>query len=185
MGMPHTVEHWTRAMVWDLPDDGQRRELIDGELIVTPAPRPLHQIALGKLEYAFQTVLVSGALRVLRSPADLALGAEEILQPDLFVYHTAAGRPLREWTQVTGLALVIEILSPSTARYDRGIKRRRYQRARVPEYWIVDLDSRLIERWRPDDERPEIITQQLRWEPGGGTVLELDLEQFFREVNEE
>ena len=194
MGMPDTAGRgtrdaggWTREAVLALPDDGQRRELLDGELIVTPAPRPLHQIALHRLERALDTVLASGPLRVLRSPADLSLGEEEILQPDLFVYRRSAGRPLRDWSQITELALVIEVLSPSTARYDRGLKRRRYQRARVPEYWIVDLDGQLIERWRPDDDRPEIIIQQLRWESGEGAALELelDVERFFREVHEE
>ena len=51
-------------------------------------------------------------------------------------------------------SVVIEVTLPGTARYDRLVKRRRYQRAPVPEYWIVDLDARLVERWKPDDTRP-------------------------------
>jgi Uma2 family endonuclease len=62
-------------------------------------------------------------------------------------------------------------------------KRPRYQRNRVPEYWIVDDGAQLIERWRPDDARPEILTEQLVWEPAGASEpLVLDLPVFFREV---
>ena len=61
--------------------------------------------------------------------------------------------------------LAVEVLSPSTARADRTVKRRLYQRAGVPEYWIVDLEARLVERWRPADERPEVLTDTLTWRP--------------------
>ncbi|MGH7627268.1 MAG: Uma2 family endonuclease, partial [Gemmatimonadaceae bacterium] len=65
----------------------------------------------------------------------------------------------------------------------RQLKRRRYQRAGIPEYWIVDLDSRLIERWRPDDARPEVLTDRLIWEPVPGRgALELDVAAFFAMV---
>lgn len=87
---------------------------------------------------------------------------DEILQPDLFVCRTRGGVALRDWHEVEALLLVIEVLSPSTAPYDRGLKRRRYQRAGVPEYWVVDIDARAIERWRPDDTSPEIVTGTLR-----------------------
>ena len=66
--------------------------------------------------------------------------------------------------------LAIEVLSPTTAPRDRGAQRRIYQGAGVGEYWIVDLDARLIERWRPEDSRPEIVGEELEWSlPGGAT----------------
>ena len=75
------------------------------------------------------------------------------------------------------------ILSPSTARADRHVKRRLYQRERVPEYWIVDVDARLIERWRPEDERPEILAEQLEWRPDPAhPPLTIDLPAYFRDV---
>ena len=81
------------------------------------------------------------------------------------------------------LLLVIEVTSPSTARQDRQLKRRRYQRAGVPEYWIVDLDARIVERWRPQDERPEILDEQLTWQPQPGAApLEIDLVSLFARV---
>jgi len=78
--------------------------------------------------------------------------------------------------------LAIEVLSPSNTRHDRVRKRPGYQR-HVPEYWIVDLEARLIERWRPGDDRPEILTEQLTWHPSGAlTPMTLELPLFFRRV---
>ena len=183
MGMPETTERWTADRVRALPDDGNRYELIAGELVVTPAPRGIHQAAVRELFRQLDATLVDSEAQVLWSPADLSLGEDEVLQPDLFVYRTGAGRILHEWADITELLLVVEVLSPSTAHYDRVLKRRRYQRAGVPEYWIVDLDARLIERWRPDDDRPEIIADRLQWEllPDAG-ALELDIGALFRSI---
>lgn len=184
MGMPAAANRWTADEVRALPDDGNRYELISGELVVTPAPRGIHQVAVFELSWRIRSWLERAhGGHVLGSPADLSLGEDEVLQPDLFVYRTATGKPLHEWGDIAELALVIEVLSPTTARYDRQLKRRRYQRARIPEYWIVDLDSRLVERWRPADERPEILEDRLTWEPVLDVeALELDLKELFAEI---
>jgi Uma2 family endonuclease len=174
---------WTREAVLALPDDGRRYELVSGELVVTPAPKGLHQTALMMLYDSIRAALgESESGRVLVSPADIMLGEDEVLQPDLFVFRTATGKPLRDWTDISSLLLVVEVLSPSTAQYDRELKRRRYQRAHVPEYWIVDLDGRVVERWRPEDSRPEVLANRLLWRPVDGVDLELDLAAFFGEV---
>lgn len=178
MGMPHPAPRWTAAIVRALPDDGNRYELVSGELVVTPAPRGLHQGAVLSLIRRLDPWLQhSGAGHLLLSPADISLGEDEILQPDLFVYRTATGAALRDWSEIEALLLVIEVSSPSTARHDRTLKRLRYQRARVPEYWVVDLDARLIERWRPDDARPEILTDRIEW-----AGLAIDLAALFAEI---
>jgi Uma2 family endonuclease len=79
--------------------------------------------------------------------------------------------------------LVVEILSPSTARTDRQQKRRIYQSEGVPEYWIVDLDARVVERWQPRDTRPEIITDILVWQPQREiAALSIDLVELFAEA---
>ena len=75
-----------------------------------------------------------------------------MLQPDLFVVPGRETQSLRAWTDVTALLLVIEIVSPSTAHYDHQLKRLRYQRAGVPEYWIVDLQHERIEVLTEPDE---------------------------------
>ena len=188
MGMPDTTghgtrdaRHWTRDAVLALPDDGQRYELVSGTLVVTPAPRGLHQRAVAELFLRLQEWLGRHPVaHVLFSPADITLGEDEILQPDLFVYRTASGAPLRDWTDITELLLVIEVTSPGSARYDRELKRRRFQRAGIAEYWVVDLEGRMVERWRPGDEAPETITDELLWQPApGGPGMVLDLEALF------
>ena len=81
--------------------------------------------------------------------------------------------------------LAVEILSPSTARLDRQVKRRLYQRQGVPEYWIVDIDARLVERWRPADDRPEILTERLTWQPDPARpALGVDLGAYFAALHE-
>lgn len=166
-----------------MPDDGNRYELIEGQLLVTPAPRGLHQVAVRELMRRLDPwVSATPGVDLLFSPADLSLGEDELLQPDLFVYRTAAGTPLRDWSDIAELLVVVEVLSPSTARYDRQLKRRRYQRAGVPEYWIVDLDARVVERWRPPDARPDVVTDHLVWQPDGEAALTIDLAAYFTSV---
>jgi Uma2 family endonuclease len=182
MGMPNMAGKWTREMVLALPDDGNRYELFDGELLVTPAPAGIHQLAGTRLYDAVAPYVQAQRLGVmLWSPADLHLGGDQLSQPDLFVVPSLP--PDRDWAAFPNPILVIEVLSPSTARYDRITKRRRFQRSGIPEYWIVDLDARAIERWRPEDDRPEVLDERLVWHPAGaGEPLELDLPKFFEEV---
>lgn len=182
MAMPRMVERWTRKQVLALPDDGLRHELIDGMHIVSPAPRFRHQHFLFALTARVAPyVKESGIAGMLSLPGDLALGEDEVLQPDLFVWPIG-DHPVQEWEDITALLLVVEVLSPSTARYDRGLKRRRYQRARVPEYWIVDLDARVVERWCPDDDRPEVVDEMLSWRVTPESApLVIDLPALFTE----
>jgi Uma2 family endonuclease len=165
--MPAIAEHyWTAAEVRELPDDGKRYECIDGELLVTPAPRLIHQrmlLELQELLRAFVKESVSGEM--LLSPADIELEPDTLVQPDVFVAFSRDGKRLRTWTDIGGLLLAVEVLSPSTARYDRVVKRKFFQRTGVAEYWIVDLDARVIERWTPSAERPEIVADALTWTP--------------------
>lgn len=181
MGMPAAERRrWTaaqvRQLIADSPECGPRYELIAGELLVTPAPAPRHQVALLWIYDRIAPYVREQRLGyVMLSPADLELAPDEISQPDLFVIPEL--RPPARWTEFKRLRLAVEALSPSTARYDRTVKRPFYQRVGVPEYWIVDLDARLVERWRPSDERPEIVIGELQWRPDGAAedlVLALD-----------
>ena len=184
MGMPQMETRWTAELVRALPEDGKRYELVSGELVVTPAPAPLHQRLVTAMIHQMDAYLRrTGVGRLLTSPADLAFGEDEILQPDLFVLPASLRPQFSTWSEVTSLLLAVEILSPSTARYDRIVKRRRYQRAGTPEYWIVDPDARVIERWRPNDERPEVASEILEWRPVPDTpALLLDLPALFAEA---
>ena len=118
-------------------------------------------------------------LRLLASPADIVLGPKTLVQPDLFVLRIDPAHPPRSWKDVGVPLLVIEVLSPSTAPRDRGAKRRIYQRAGVAEYWVVDCDAALIERWMPNDLRPEIIHTVLTWTVDGESLLEQPVASLF------
>jgi Uma2 family endonuclease len=187
MGMPDVARIWTREEVLALPDDGNRYELVDGELLVSPAPRPVHQIAIGVFcDLLRPYARAHGVGLVLSSPADLDLRTKQLVQPDIFVVRTVPASPLRDWRQVGIPLLVVEILSPSTARYDRITKRLRYQRSGVPKYWVVDLDARVVEVWRPGDRSPTIADQSLSWQPNPAMEpLAIDLPRCFREIWEE
>jgi Uma2 family endonuclease len=189
MAMPAVHRRWkakeVRALIDANPMQTPRYELVDGELLVTPAPRLVHQEAIAVLFLRLRAYLASEPVgHALASPSDVELEPEFLSQPDIFVM------PLDEWRRVhlerivRSLLLVVEVLSPSSAGHDRVKKRPKYQK-NVPEYWIVDLDARLIQRWRPSDDRPEILTQSLEWRPPGSRdPLAIDLTAYFTEVLE-
>lgn len=141
---------WTVADLADLPDDGNRYEVIDGELHVTPAPSLDHQEAAVRL-YTLLAPFVDahGFGTVVVAPADVSFSPTSGVQPDLFVMPRLDGRRARRFLDVGRLLLAVEILSPSTARWNRVKKRALYRKHVVPEYWVVDLDARVIERSTP------------------------------------
>jgi Uma2 family endonuclease len=184
VGMPATDDRVTTIEeLQALPDDGLRHELLDGVHVVTPAPRLDHQAALRELMVALVPAVAGRPdLQLFSSPADVVLGPQTLVQPDLFVIQQDPEHPPHDWSDIGIPVLAIEILSPTTALRDRGVKRRIYQRAGVAEYWIVDLDARLVERWTPKDERPEIADTTLQWELPDSTSHEIDVAALFARV---
>jgi len=183
MGMPDLLPptYWTADMVRALPEDGQRYEVVHGELLVTPAPRAPHQLVVQRLHLALAGYLAEvPAGHAWLSPADISWDADTLVQPDLFVVDLAQSRTLR-WADMQRLLLVIEVLSPSTARADRFTKRRRYQEAGVPDYWIVDLDRQVVEVWHPSARHPRIEVEAITWLPAGWAVpFTVELKELFR-----
>lgn len=191
MGMPAAERRWTarevRALIEQSPLASPRYELVDGELLVTPSPGYPHQRAVARLLVALHEYARSeGIGEALASPFDVELEPETITQPDIFVLSLDEGRRLqREGLPSFALLLAVEVLSPGSSRHDRVRKRPLYQR-HVPEYWIIDLDARIIERWRTGEDRPEIIETTLEWLPDGtAEPFVLDVERFFAEVMNE
>ena len=184
MGMPAaSPDVTTIADLLALPEDGMRHELLDGVHVVTPAPALLHQAMVRELmALLIPTLQGQDRFQVFSSPADVVLGPRTLVQPDVFVVERQPGRPLRRWEDVGVPVLAVEILSPTTAPRDRGAKRRIYNQAGVGEYWIVDLDARLIERWRPRDTRPEILDERLIWKVGEVPELRIDVPALFARV---
>ena len=191
MPMPAThrsyPKRWTaydvRALVEASPTHWPRFETIDGELLVTPAPRPAHQEALELLRDVIKPYIARHSLgRLWGAPADIVLEKDTLVQPDLFVIPASLGKP-RKWRDITSLLLAIEVLSPSSRRHDRETKRHFFQRVAVPEYWTVDLERHLIERWRPHVDAPELLDQRMTWHPADASdPLSIDLVALFAEM---
>jgi Uma2 family endonuclease len=186
MSMPDTLTpvYWTADMARRLPDDGHRYEVVYGELLVTPAPRVWHQVLVLRLVAALQAYLERNPDIGIPffSPADISWGEDVLLQPDVFVAPVEQARAL-EWSAIRDLLLVAEVLSPTAPGHDRFTKRRRYQEARVPLYWIIDGEERQVEIWTPGDAFPRIERNGLVWQPeGAGTPFTLPLQELFRAI---
>ena len=179
-----TRSDWTVEMVRQLPDDGNCYEVVDGELLVSPAPTPRHQRAALLLWKRLDNFFVAHRVgTALSAPADVEFSPRRMVQPDVFALPLINGQIANSPIPVQGLLLAAEVLSPSTARATRHTKRKMYLDERVPEYWIVDVEARLIERWRPGDGRPEICEDHIEWEVGlGAPAFALDLVGYFDEV---
>ncbi|MCC6929844.1 MAG: Uma2 family endonuclease [Gemmatimonadaceae bacterium] len=181
--MPMAAE-WTAERARALPDDGKRYEVLDGVLAVTPAPGWKHQHVVFALARQLDAYLRVNRLgRAIMAPADVEFSPTRLLEPDVFAIRDVLGRPAMDFGEVRHLLLAAEVLSPGTARHDRITKRRIYIEEGVGEYWIVDADARTIERWRPGQDRPEMIDATLRWEPAPSVPpLDLDVEALFAEA---
>ncbi|SEE63320.1 Endonuclease, Uma2 family (restriction endonuclease fold) [Jiangella alba] len=144
---PLTPGPITRAELDAMPDDGRRHELLDGMLLVTPAPTGMHQVAVIRLARLLGDSCPPG-LEAIVAPFDVALAKDTVLQPDVLVApwedvikRELSGPPL----------LAVEVLSPSTRRYDLLLKRSRYEAAGTPSYWVVDPDEPSVIAWELRD----------------------------------
>jgi Uma2 family endonuclease len=173
-----------RRFIEQHPEPVPRYELVHGELLVTPSPTSLHQrlvfeIAMKLHAYVKQNNL--GEVRI--SPSDLRPVPSTLLQPDVYVIPSIDGRRAPLEDPVTRVLIAVEVLSPSSARFDRVIKRQLYQEIGLTEYWLVDPDAQTVERWRPRDERPEVLDGTLQWQPFAELEsFVLDIPALFREV---
>ena len=177
----HSQKIWTYD---DLPDDGQRYEIIDGELFVSPAPAKPHQHALKRLFLAFVALEHAKLATVWFAPFDVKLSPTRVVEPDLFVIRW--GRTSAFGPRVVEEApdLIVEVLSPSTAKHDRTRKRRFYAQSRVREYWLVDPETESIEVLYLDNDALSYRTAA--WAGPGEHVksvtfdLEIDVDAIFR-----
>jgi Uma2 family endonuclease len=172
---------YTREEVLAFPDDGMRYELVHGELLVSPSPRTPHQVVVGRLyAWLFTYCARVPVGRAMLSPADLSWGKDDILvQPDVFVMGLQYSME-STWEEMFEFPLFIEVLSPSTARYDRFTKRRLYQEMGVPMYWMVDIPERRVEVWTPGATFPQYLSEQVTWQPAGAKEpFVVDLRELF------
>lgn len=182
MAMSFPLPTYTVDMVRTFPDDGQRYELVEGMLLVTPAPASDHQVVVSRLVTALTNYLgISGPAHVV-SPGEIEIAPKLHLEPDVLVFPSTFA-PGTKWTGITKWWLAVEVLSPSSRHYDRDYKLEAYLRLGVAEVWIVDLDRRCCEVSGADGRRLAPEYRLVRWQPAGlPRPLELDLEGVFRDL---
>jgi Uma2 family endonuclease len=185
MSTQPAVRGWTYEEFANLPDDGNRYEVIAGELYVTPSPTSIHQRVVARLTAMIEVFSQQHGLGTLFSaPYDVIFGEGDYLEPDLLFVRRERDEIVKDHAMVGAPDLVIEVLSPSTGRRDRGLKRERYATYGVPEYWIVDTGVKQVEVYRlsgGDLRRAEVATDFLHWQSAPGSPeLVIDVPHLMR-----
>jgi Uma2 family endonuclease len=179
-----TRSKWTIDQLHRLPDDGNRYELVGGELFVTPPPSVGHQLISSALQHLLVSYVREQRLgAVVTAPNQLLLGDnKEEVQPDHMVIPGAVTEMVGSWQNLPRPILVVEILSPTTMRRDLVAKRHLYVRERIPTYWIVDEETRSIRAIQPG--RDDLVaTESLQWHPAGASApVVLDVARLFIEA---
>jgi Uma2 family endonuclease len=136
-----------------LPESQTLTELIDGEIVVAPAPEIGHQIASARSYDVIKALAPGGT--VLFSPVDVLLNERDIVQPDILWISPESNCSIERKYLVGAPDLIVEVLSPSTALRDKGVKFRLYEAHGVHEYWIIDPAAQYVEVWQRSGEKFE------------------------------
>jgi Uma2 family endonuclease len=156
---------WTLEDIDSLPDDGNKYELLHGELFVTPPPEPDHETAIARIHRLLIPFVDRHGLGMVFSGHPVIRTHESHVEPDLIVRQPPA--PKSRWENAPVPILIVESLSPSTRWRDRVPKRDFYvDEVQVPDYWIVDSDTRSITVIRPGAE-DLVVTDRFEWSPPG------------------
>jgi len=181
MGMAISVPRYTVDDLEQFPDDGNRYEIIDGMLLVTPAPRAVHQNIVSRISLPLALGLQRpGHARVV-GPGVVSAPPFTQLEPDILVYPSRFG-PDVNWPMVTEHWLAVEVLSRSSRVYDREFKRDAYFVLGVKQVWLVDIVDRSIDVWRSRTEH-DVVRDIVRWQvPTLDVVIPIDLAEVFAEL---
>ena len=165
-----------------MPDDGNRYELYDGELWVVPAPLLIHQIIIGRLHVALVEHVRRRGGAVFVAPLDIVFSDYNVVQPDIVYFGAESVRRLAP-TEVVRVSpdAAFEVLSPSTARNDRGRKRHLMARYGVPEYWVLDPLAKTIELSRLTEKGygAPVVVSERRCSSSVIPDFEIDLAELF------
>jgi Uma2 family endonuclease len=143
-----------------LPNDGKRREIIEGDLFVTPAPRRLHQRVVTRLSRFLSGFVEDNQLgEAYVSPFDVVLSLFDVVEPDLVYFSNARQSVLTEMNAQGAPDLVVEVLSEGTEKRDRTIKLKLYGKFGVDEYWIIDSEGPSAEIYRRGEKGLELVAK--------------------------
>ena len=178
MGMAVSIPRYTVDELDRFSDDGNRYELLDGVLLVTPAPSSAHQVVASRIQGQLIAAVQNPGYAHVVGPGAISVPPRTQLQPDILVYPARFG-PGTDWTKITEHWLVVEVLSRSSRVYDREFKRGAYLALGVRELWLVDCLDRSVEVWRLHGDT-EVIRDAIRWRvPGLDVVVPVDLAEVF------
>lgn len=181
MAMPLPLPTFTTDDLRNFPEDGQRYELLEGMLLVTPAPGSAHQGVLSRLHFVLSAYLAPLELAWVASPGEIEIAPKTLLDPELLVVP-ASYPPGTPWRAMRGWWLAAEVFSRSSKIYDRDFKREAYLSLGVGEVWLVDLDERAISVSR-GRERDVRHTDRVVWHPAEmRESLEIELASIFRGI---
>ncbi len=153
---------WTAADLEQLPDDGNRYEVLHGELLVTPLPTSMHQGVAVRLTMMLGLWYRGRSGWSVRAPGAVSISESTWLEPDVVLYPVDEFARV-SWREMPVPVLVVEVLSPSTRKRDRHRKRPAYLDHGVREVWIIDEDARSVERWTTASEFPVTCRESFAW----------------------
>jgi Uma2 family endonuclease len=180
--VPIQVPTYTTDDLRNFPPDGQRYELLNGMLLVTPAPGTVHQIVLARLFASLIGYLPPGGPAHVTSPGEIELAPSVLLDPDLLVYPSSY-RPATPWTLISGWWLAVEVSGRSSRVYDRDFKRDAYLALGVREVWLVDLHEARVLVSRSGEARDIPHRDALVWHPPEVPAsLTIDLPTIFADL---
>lgn len=166
MPSPVTVPRYTVDDLYSFPDDGNRYELLDGILLVTPAPAPLHEVVVSRLHGALSAYLRPDGTAEVFSHGSVEIRPLLHLEPDLLVVpREAVARGLQSgahWESITSWWLAVEV-SGTSRIYDRDHKGPAYLAVGVREFWRVDLEDRCLYVSRPGGPAEEPHPKAVTW----------------------
>jgi Uma2 family endonuclease len=184
MAMPVSLRRFTVAELDEFPDDGNRYEILDGVLFVTPAPQPAHEALVQRLMLVLGRHLEPWPDLWLAPRSEVVLAPSNKLEPDLQVYQSEF-LP-RTWAQVRDRWLAIEIASRSTRMYDRQYKRDGYLQLGVREVWLVDRFDRTVRVATREEPMERAYQTELEWNPPSPVPpLRIALDELFRHLPED
>jgi Uma2 family endonuclease len=153
MAISDSKTRYTVEDYWLFPEDNVRREIIDGELHVTPNPVRKHEMAAGSVHKHLRSFLEKNPLgTVYSAPFSVVLSDTDIVEPDLVFVSAEHAAAVTDDGIEGAPDLVVEVLSGPTRRIDETVKRGLYEEAGVREYWLVDPDERTVRIWRAEKQ---------------------------------
>jgi Uma2 family endonuclease len=175
MAMAISVPLYTVDDLEHFPDDGNRYELLDGVLLVTPHAAAVHQVVANRIQFELTASLQKPGLAHVVGPGAVVRMPRTQLQPDILVYP-ARFSPMIDWRKITEHWLAVEVLSRSSRIYDREFKRNAYFALGLQQVWLVDWRDRSVEVCTT--KRSRVVRDRIRWRIAR-TEVTIDLNEVF------